>query len=64
MIIKTRESLIEELTETVRKNHPYDCPEVVAVPIIGNKIFRNNSSDKLYLIFFTFGDSITILRGQ
>ncbi|VDP30117.1 unnamed protein product [Echinostoma caproni] len=33
MIIKTRSSLIEKLSEAVKTNHPYECPEVIFVPI-------------------------------
>lgn len=35
LIVKTRQSLIEQLTRTVQDNHSYDCPCVVALPIIG-----------------------------
>ncbi|PRQ21282.1 putative divalent ion tolerance protein, CutA [Rosa chinensis] len=33
LIIKTRQSLFEALTEHVKTNHPYDVPEVIALPI-------------------------------
>lgn len=33
MMIKTRSSLVEKLTESVKANHPYECPEVISVPI-------------------------------
>nr|XP_011464640.1 PREDICTED: protein CutA, chloroplastic isoform X2 [Fragaria vesca subsp. vesca] len=33
LIIKTRQSLFEALTEHVKSNHPYDVPEVIALPI-------------------------------
>ncbi|BBG95832.1 Nitrogen regulatory PII-like, alpha/beta [Prunus dulcis] len=33
LIIKTRQSLFEALTEHVKANHPYDVPEVIALPI-------------------------------
>lgn len=33
MMIKTRSSRIEELTEFIRKNHPYELPEVISLPI-------------------------------
>lgn len=33
LLIKTRAGLVGELIEEVRKIHPYEVPEVVAVPI-------------------------------
>jgi len=35
LIIKTRQSLLEPLTEHVNANHEYDVPEVIALPITG-----------------------------
>lgn len=35
LIIKTRESLLQALTQHVIENHKYEVPEVVALPIIG-----------------------------
>ncbi|XP_010413820.1 PREDICTED: protein CutA, chloroplastic-like [Camelina sativa] len=35
LIIKTRQSLLESLTEHVNANHEYDVPEVIALPITG-----------------------------
>ncbi|TVU30863.1 hypothetical protein EJB05_22510, partial [Eragrostis curvula] len=35
LIIKTRESLLDALTEHVKANHEYDVPEVIALPIKG-----------------------------
>eukprot|EP00756_Hemistasia_phaeocysticola_P058967 Hpha_TRINITY_DN35656_c0_g1::TRINITY_DN35656_c0_g1_i1::g.68675::m.68675/K03926/cutA; periplasmic divalent cation tolerance protein len=35
LMIKTRASLVEELTKFVNEHHPYDCPEVISVPITG-----------------------------
>ena len=35
LIAKTRESLVEALTETVRNLHSYECPCVVALPLTG-----------------------------
>lgn len=35
LIIKTKTALLEALTASVKANHPYDEPEVVAVPILG-----------------------------
>jgi periplasmic divalent cation tolerance protein len=34
MIAKTRESLVEAATARVRELHPYECPCIVAVPIV------------------------------
>ncbi|XP_024988928.1 protein CutA, chloroplastic [Cynara cardunculus var. scolymus] len=38
LIIKTRESLLNALTEHVKANHEYDVPEVIAMPIMGGSI--------------------------
>lgn len=35
LIIKTRQSLLEALTAHVKANHPYEVPEVIALPISG-----------------------------
>ncbi|CAN1340831.1 Protein CutA, chloroplastic [Linum perenne] len=35
LIIKTRQSLLESLTEHVKANHEYDTPEVISLPITG-----------------------------
>ncbi|KAG9450785.1 hypothetical protein H6P81_010750 [Aristolochia fimbriata] len=35
LIIKTRESLLQPLTQHVKANHEYDLPEVIAMPITG-----------------------------
>eukprot|EP01018_Ginkgo_biloba_P005742 Gb_18206 [translate_table: standard] len=35
LIIKTRQSLLEALTEHVKANHPYEVPEVISLPITG-----------------------------
>ncbi len=35
LILKTRSTLLETLTEKVRELHDYDCPCVVALPILG-----------------------------
>ncbi|KAL6645244.1 hypothetical protein ACP70R_016852 [Stipagrostis hirtigluma subsp. patula] len=35
LIIKTRESLLDALTEHVKANHEYDVPEVISLPISG-----------------------------
>ncbi|KAL2480261.1 Protein CutA [Abeliophyllum distichum] len=38
LIIKTRESLLDALTEHVRNNHEYEVPEVIALPITGGNL--------------------------
>ena len=35
MLLKTRAALLERLVERVGELHPYEVPEVVAVPIVG-----------------------------
>lgn len=35
LVIKTRSSLLEQLTQQVKRLHPYDEPEVVALPVTG-----------------------------
>ncbi|KAK3150698.1 hypothetical protein QOZ80_3AG0236530 [Eleusine coracana subsp. coracana] len=35
LIIKTRESLLNALTEHIKANHEYDVPEVISLPITG-----------------------------
>jgi len=34
LIIKTRSSLLGKLIEAVRKVHPYEVPEIIALPIV------------------------------
>ncbi|KAB1203889.1 Protein CutA, chloroplastic [Morella rubra] len=38
LIIKTRQSLLEALTEHVKANHEYEVPEVIALPIMGGSL--------------------------
>lgn len=35
LLLKTRSSLVEELTSRIMALHSYDCPCVVAVPVAG-----------------------------
>ena len=35
MICKTDASRLDELTAKLQRVHPYDCPEVVALPVAG-----------------------------
>tara|TARA_B100001167_G_scaffold3373_1_gene1935 strand:- start:274 stop:594 length:321 start_codon:yes stop_codon:yes gene_type:complete len=38
LVCKTDEAHLKELTTTLEKQHPYDCPEVVALPIVGGSV--------------------------
>ncbi|XP_038886215.1 protein CutA, chloroplastic [Benincasa hispida] len=38
LIIKTRQSLLGALTDHVKANHPYEVPEVIALPINGGSL--------------------------
>lgn len=38
LIIKTRASLLEALTAAVKAKHPYDTPEVLALPAAGGSV--------------------------
>eukprot|EP00245_Coleochaete_scutata_P003407 TRINITY_DN15029_c0_g5_i2.p1 TRINITY_DN15029_c0_g5~~TRINITY_DN15029_c0_g5_i2.p1 ORF type:complete len:177 (-),score=28.33 TRINITY_DN15029_c0_g5_i2:190-720(-) len=50
LIVKTRQSLVDSLTRHVEANHPYDLPEVIALPIVaGNSKYLKwieESTDK------------------
>jgi len=35
LIIKTAASLVDDVVGIVRANHPYDVPEVIALPVVG-----------------------------
>jgi periplasmic divalent cation tolerance protein len=35
LLIKTRKSLLAELTTFIKENHPYEVPEIIATPIAG-----------------------------
>ena len=35
LVVKTRASVLDELTALVKELHSYDVPEVIALPIIG-----------------------------
>jgi periplasmic divalent cation tolerance protein len=35
MIIKTKGSLLKQMTKRIKENHPYENPEVIALPIVG-----------------------------
>jgi len=34
LLAKTKASLFDELAEAVRADHPYECPQIVALPIV------------------------------
>jgi periplasmic divalent cation tolerance protein len=38
MMVKTTPQALEALTQYVLANHPYDCPEVVALPIVAGSV--------------------------
>jgi len=35
LIVKTKQSLLNEVTTLVKKIHSYDTPEIIALPIVG-----------------------------
>jgi periplasmic divalent cation tolerance protein len=35
LIIKTRKELLDRIIQEVKLNHPYQVPEVIALPIVG-----------------------------
>jgi periplasmic divalent cation tolerance protein len=35
LIVKTKASLLDELTRLVKENHSYEVPEIIALPILG-----------------------------
>ena len=35
LIVKSKASLLSDIIETVRQNHPYEVPEIIALPVIG-----------------------------
>jgi periplasmic divalent cation tolerance protein len=35
LIIKTRETAVEEVVETVKSNHTYTVPEIIVLPVVG-----------------------------
>ncbi len=34
LLAKTRPELFDRLVETIRADHPYECPQIVALPIL------------------------------
>jgi len=50
LILKTKENLVESLIERVKDLHEYECPCVVALPIVGgNQAFLNWVADETHL---------------
>jgi len=42
LFVKTRAELLDEVVDLVKKNHPYDVPEIIALPIVeGNHEYLN-----------------------
>ena len=35
LIVKTKASLLDELTRLVKENHSYEVPEIITLPIVG-----------------------------
>ncbi|QSZ66258.1 divalent-cation tolerance protein CutA [Methanofollis aquaemaris] len=35
LVIKTRRDLLSDLTDALKGAHPYDVPEIIALPVIG-----------------------------
>ncbi len=47
-MIKTRKDLIESIIEEIKVNHSYECPEVIAIPIIaGSKEYLDWIDDSV-----------------
>ena len=38
MIIKTTDARVDALTKRVEKEHPYECPEVVVLPVVAGSV--------------------------
>ncbi|MDO5580930.1 MAG: divalent-cation tolerance protein CutA [Planctomycetia bacterium] len=34
ILAKTRDSLFEQIADLIAKNHPYECPQIIALPIM------------------------------
>ena len=47
-LIKTRENLFDKVQEAIQKLHPYETPEIIAVPIVkGSKEYLRWLDDEL-----------------
>jgi periplasmic divalent cation tolerance protein len=38
LIIKTRKNLVKRIEKTVKENHPYEVPEVIAIPVVSGSV--------------------------
>ena len=38
LIVKTDQQHLERLIVTLQNRHPYDCPEIIAMPIVGGSV--------------------------
>ena len=46
--IKSKKSLYDEIETTIRKVHPYETPEIIAIPLIsGSKDYLNWLNNEL-----------------
>jgi len=45
-VIKSRQDLYERLEEAIREVHPYDVPEILAVPVLAGSL-TNISANKV-----------------
>ncbi len=47
-VVKSRQSLFNAVESKIRELHPYECPEIVATPIVdGTKAYLNWLNDQL-----------------
>ena len=35
LLVKTRQGLCEEVADAIRRTHPYEVPEIIALPMLG-----------------------------
>ena len=48
-LIKTREDLFDKVEAAIKSQHPYETPEIIAVPIVkGSKEYLNWIDDELF----------------
>jgi periplasmic divalent cation tolerance protein len=38
LIIKTRRSLIKKVCQEIKRHHPYDVPEIIALPVVAGDV--------------------------
>lgn len=47
-LIKTRDNLFDDVQDAIKKLHPYETPEIIAVPIVeGSREYLNWLEDEL-----------------